>query len=1606
MKRIYFSFSHKITITARFLLLGLVVFGLILPVGVQAIQLSDLTATPESSTPTTTALPPTPVKEYTWLSFPEDSSRLASDRSLDLLAGNLIHHGLVDASSCADGGMLKSGAASSCGESIAHSAVIVWQNQFDAEIFRVAQESGVPPFVLKNVFIKESQFWPATYRNPTYGGEYSLGHLTTMGVDTLLRWNRPYYKKICNQNFNEETCAKEYVFQDPAIQDGLKGVIIASINADCSTCLGGIDLEKTRKSISVTAAMLVANRNHVQWLVNGFSSSKDLSKENSWRFTLASYNAGPGCFTEAFYGTRGNGNPLSWKDVSQRFSGVCKGAVRYVSFMEEIDTANPTVLILASSDTSRAARMVLGPLATPTIAETPTVLSIPTFAVTETPTASSLSVTPVTEIPSTSSLTDVPVIGTSTTSSLVVTPVTETQIPSPLTVTSVTEISGASSLTEVTVTGTQTVLPLTETVIPPTETPIPTITATPIVQPTAFVPQANMATSEIVVKFGGLVPGFLAASAVGSAGGEIQSQVDALGLTIVSAPVDQVPQVLAYLQDSILVDYAEPNYAVQAFYTPNDPDYINQTYLADMQIPEAWDVTKGEGIIVAVIDTGVDIAHPDLVANIWINSSEDGLDANGKDKRSNYIDDDNDGYVDNWMGWNFVDDNNDARDGNGHGTHTAGIIAAQMDNAQGISGIAPNARIMPIKALDVSGFGTYSQVAKAIIYAVDHGAKIINLGFGGTANSELLLAATNYAYDHNVIVVAAGGNTGTQTLIYPAANPNVIGVSALDENLNVAAFSSYSAAVRISAPGVGIYSTALNGNYSSMSGTSMSAAQISGVAALLVTNPQFNTPDTVRDVLFNTTFDLGNPGLDLYYGYGLARAFDALNYIPGNITATSAVSPTPNGSPTLEATATPIDLGGVSIMTDMTASTIGTYYAGGNFSCGTSTYNAALGGIGVPAIQANDMVAGPIPLGFEFWYMGMRYTSVYVSSNGWMSFNNPGTAAIASLALNDLDNANSGVDTIYNSNARPIIAPLWDDLGGGGGGSVASYITMGMAPNRTFTFEWWNYQWNNGSTSRVSVRTVLHEGTGAIDFIYYKNNGVNGDTASIGITNSNNIRLSADDMLPPVGQNGPGACPTFSGTENADINRNPPSDTVYTFTPLQIPSVVLTPPSGLNLSNMTATSLTLNWTDNSTGEDGFGIYTSTDGVNYTYFGQAAANATSFNATGLSNSSNNYWKVYAVVEGNASAAADISAPSTLTFSNVKTTSITLNWTDNATNETAYLIYNSTDNINFNYVSQAAANATSYNVTGLTASTTYYWRVQALNGSAISAALSGTRATNTLPVVAISTPEDNSTFVKGTTIIFTGTATDVQDGNISSGLVWYSDLSGPFGTGANVTFSGLIPGTHTITAQSTDANGEAGKASIINITITPLSGPHGGFNGSADQCATCHRAHSAVGDTYLTTDPNSVLTSDAFCLSCHDGTTAMAVSTHSNKNWTPSPLTWKAEADFEVRCIQCHDTHGTSNLFAIRTDIKSTLSPETAIDPMVFTSLTGQNSFDDNASANRLCVSCHTSTSNHPGGVNHLDGQSYAGQSCVACHPHNADSSTTTMDGFMPVRSTNP
>jgi serine protease len=214
----------------------------------------------------------------------------------------------------------------------------------------------------------------------------------------------------------------------------------------------------------------------------------------------------------------------------------------------------------------------------------------------------------------------------------------------------------------------------------------------------------------------------------------------------------------------------------------------------------------------------------------------------------------------------------------------SGIAAAASNNGTGIVGISWGARIMPLKALASNGQGTESDVASAIAWAADYGANVINLSLGGSCPLPAIEVAVSYAHGLGVTVVAAAGNTGAQGVLCPAAYADAIAVAATDANNIRAAFSNYGPAVDLAAPGVGVYSTywssQTESTYTYLSGTSMAAPHIAGVAALLADLPQFDTPDKIRLALESTAQDLGPVCRDMYYGEGLVQAYAALQFDP------------------------------------------------------------------------------------------------------------------------------------------------------------------------------------------------------------------------------------------------------------------------------------------------------------------------------------------------------------------------------------------------------------------------------------------------------------------------------------------------------------------------------------------------------------------------------------------------------------------------------------------------------------------------------------------------------------------------------------------------------
>lgn len=267
-----------------------------------------------------------------------------------------------------------------------------------------------------------------------------------------------------------------------------------------------------------------------------------------------------------------------------------------------------------------------------------------------------------------------------------------------------------------------------------------------------------------------------------------------------------------------------------------------------VKAPEVWaNGYTGKGVVVAVIDTGVDYNHEDLKNNIWTNTKE--IAGNG-------IDDDSNGYVDDVHGWNFNGSNNNTLDDNGHGTHVSGTIAGE-NNGYGVTGIAYNSQIMAVKVLNGSGSGSYSAIANGIYYAVDNGANVINLSLGGDYSNRTLKSAVEYASSKGVIVVMAAGNDGDSSPDYPAryANNSGIAVGAVDRNNNLADFSNRSGSSEITyvtAPGVDVYSTVPNNQYAAYSGTSMASPHVAGVVALMLSANSSLTESQIRQIITGT----------------------------------------------------------------------------------------------------------------------------------------------------------------------------------------------------------------------------------------------------------------------------------------------------------------------------------------------------------------------------------------------------------------------------------------------------------------------------------------------------------------------------------------------------------------------------------------------------------------------------------------------------------------------------------------------------------------------------------------------------------------------------------
>ncbi len=326
------------------------------------------------------------------------------------------------------------------------------------------------------------------------------------------------------------------------------------------------------------------------------------------------------------------------------------------------------------------------------------------------------------------------------------------------------------------------------------------------------------------------------------------------------------------------VELAQPNYLRRLAFSPSDSLYHQQWNLVVI----GWDkeeMEAAEEIVVGVIDSGLDYDHPDIAAQVWSNKIErTGLPG---------VDDDGNGYVDDLHGWDFSDApgfagegdylerDNDPRDESGHGTHVAGIIAATVNNGLGIAGVAPGVRLMPLRAgfnLPEGGYLEDDDLAGAIVYAVDNGARVLNMSWGDPHFSPLLRDVIRYADQAGCVLIAAAGNQSEEEVFFPARFDKTIAVGAVGKQQQILSFSNWGYSIDFAAPGLEILSLAPGGKYVARSGTSMAAAHVSGLAALVLAgNPHFTTVE-VRGALALSARDVGPQGWDPWSGAGVPQA--------------------------------------------------------------------------------------------------------------------------------------------------------------------------------------------------------------------------------------------------------------------------------------------------------------------------------------------------------------------------------------------------------------------------------------------------------------------------------------------------------------------------------------------------------------------------------------------------------------------------------------------------------------------------------------------------------------------------------------------------------------
>lgn len=374
--------------------------------------------------------------------------------------------------------------------------------------------------------------------------------------------------------------------------------------------------------------------------------------------------------------------------------------------------------------------------------------------------------------------------------------------------------------------------------------------ASPFVQDELLVQhKAGVAAEQIHGAFAGL-------------GASVVGELPQIRVKRIKVPANAMEKVKAALARNPFVSFVEPNFLGQSSGVPNDAQYSSQWHLPMVWAPRGWDVNTGSASVpIAIIDSGVDSAHPDLAGKVV-------------------------------AGWNFLGGNTNTSDVLGHGTAVAGTASAASNNSTGVAGLAWQNPIMPLVVLDATDYASYSNIASAITYAADHGVRVINVSIGGSSSSSTLQGAVDYAWNKGAIIFASAMNNGTSTPYYPAACNRVIAVTATTSTDTIAGFSSFGTWVDIAAPGASILTTTRGGGYGYWNGTSFASPLAAGLAALVLSvNPSL-TNAAVESIIKSNADDLGAAGFDQYFGSGRINTYYALLAAKAAVPAPDTTAPT------------------------------------------------------------------------------------------------------------------------------------------------------------------------------------------------------------------------------------------------------------------------------------------------------------------------------------------------------------------------------------------------------------------------------------------------------------------------------------------------------------------------------------------------------------------------------------------------------------------------------------------------------------------------------------------------------------------------------------------